>query len=607
MNALFRCLLFLLLQKNTYANTQPIQICGVPGPGAYMMYNTNDGSSSVQLLETYLNNNSMIASKSFTASQIGAKGIKNNPNEAITGFNADTLSLVMAKAGLPNYVLKFYNSYSTSLIHLRTGECDVTYGQYTHTAFRQHCGNATDLSDVACELLPNTNKLMHNIKKDDFLSYACCDTVGLPIFATTLGLLVTAHNEAPSIATFLFQPEVINIIALVTVAIVVAAHFIWFFERHDNSDQFPTAYFDGIDDAIWWSSTTVTTVGYGDKSPVTSGGRIVGLVWQFAGVVFLGLFAGTLSASMTRVATDRGITHISDLNGAHKVCTYSLYLEKLRVYPFASYTVDYKQCLTDLKEGKCDAVYYDELFLKHEFVIDDSMAKKYKVVPGDDIQFVGPYYPSFGSLTIQRKMNAALTALRKDGSTFRNGVKIYYPNADGAGQDLSSTPTINYGLCLVALGFIVIYWGICVYMKWNNGELDTFCCFEGCRKIKKVKSEKESSPEDTSDSNTTTGEQVFVKVRKRNSFVQRDIELSNKKKSSHGNLHTLYADGIEFVGLTNEVHSIHGGMDRLESMIATLMKKDEEENEEEEKEEIVFDQHVSSSSEDEVQETSSLP
>ena len=61
----------------------------------------------------------------------------------------------------------------------------------------------------------------------------------------------------------------------------------------------------------------------------------------------------------------------------------------------------------------------------------------------------------------------------------------------------------------------------------------------------------------------------------------RDIELSNKKKSSHGNLHTLYADGIEFVGLTNEVHSIHGGMDRLESMIATLMKKDEEENEEE--------------------------
>ena len=68
----------------------------------------------------------------------------------------------------------------------------------------------------------------------------------------------------------------INIISLVALAIILAGHFVWILERHDNSDEFPTAYLDGIDDAIWWASTTVTTVGYGDKSPVTSGGRIVG-------------------------------------------------------------------------------------------------------------------------------------------------------------------------------------------------------------------------------------------------------------------------------------------------------------------------------------------
>ena len=99
----------------------------------------------------------------------------------------------------------------------------------------------------------------------------------------------------------------INIISLVALAIILAGHFVWILERHDNSDEFPTAYLDGIDDAIWWASTTVTTVGYGDKSPVTSGGRIVGLVWQFAGVIFLGLFAGTLSSSMSRVAMDTGV------------------------------------------------------------------------------------------------------------------------------------------------------------------------------------------------------------------------------------------------------------------------------------------------------------
>ena len=80
------------------------------------------------------------------------------------------------------------------------------------------------------------------------------------------------------------------------------------------------------DDAIWWASTTVTTVGYGDKSPVTNLGRVVGLVWQFAGVVFLGLFAGTLSASMARSAIDKGITHIADLTGAHKVSSQLLFI-----------------------------------------------------------------------------------------------------------------------------------------------------------------------------------------------------------------------------------------------------------------------------------------
>jgi voltage-gated potassium channel len=45
-------------------------------------------------------------------------------------------------------------------------------------------------------------------------------------------------------------------------------------------------------DAIWWSLTTITTVGYGDLYPVTFEGRIVAVILMFFGV---GLF-GTISA-----------------------------------------------------------------------------------------------------------------------------------------------------------------------------------------------------------------------------------------------------------------------------------------------------------------------
>ena len=43
------------------------------------------------------------------------------------------------------------------------------------------------------------------------------------------------------------------------------------------------------EDAIWWSVATMTTVGYGDKYPVTTEGRVVGVVLMICGV---GMFAG---------------------------------------------------------------------------------------------------------------------------------------------------------------------------------------------------------------------------------------------------------------------------------------------------------------------------
>lgn len=48
-------------------------------------------------------------------------------------------------------------------------------------------------------------------------------------------------------------------------------------------------------DALWWSIVTMTTVGYGDKFPITTFGRIIAGVLMVCGV---GLF-GTLSASIT--------------------------------------------------------------------------------------------------------------------------------------------------------------------------------------------------------------------------------------------------------------------------------------------------------------------
>ena len=50
-----------------------------------------------------------------------------------------------------------------------------------------------------------------------------------------------------------------------------------------------------LSDALWWSLVTVSTVGYGDLSPATEAGRIIGSVLIFCGVGSFGYVAGFMS------------------------------------------------------------------------------------------------------------------------------------------------------------------------------------------------------------------------------------------------------------------------------------------------------------------------
>lgn len=70
----------------------------------------------------------------------------------------------------------------------------------------------------------------------------------------------------------------------VLMVIVLGSLAFWYFEPKLN---FP--------DSIWWAVVTVTTVGYGDISPITFGGRIVGTVLMLSGIGLIGAFTATIA------------------------------------------------------------------------------------------------------------------------------------------------------------------------------------------------------------------------------------------------------------------------------------------------------------------------
>jgi voltage-gated potassium channel len=78
---------------------------------------------------------------------------------------------------------------------------------------------------------------------------------------------------------------------------IVCANLVWLFERsEDDKAQFAANYLVGIGDAIWYVVVTMATVGYGDKTPVTAPGRVVGSILILASVVLVSLFTATASS-----------------------------------------------------------------------------------------------------------------------------------------------------------------------------------------------------------------------------------------------------------------------------------------------------------------------
>lgn len=57
----------------------------------------------------------------------------------------------------------------------------------------------------------------------------------------------------------------------------------------------PNANIQTASDAMWWVSVTITTVGYGDRYPVTNAGRIVGVLVMTTGVGLFGTLAGYIA------------------------------------------------------------------------------------------------------------------------------------------------------------------------------------------------------------------------------------------------------------------------------------------------------------------------
>jgi ABC-type amino acid transport substrate-binding protein len=181
-------------------------------------------------------------------------------------------------------------------------------------------------------------------------------------FESGLGILTTTNTSMPVLdaLAIAFSPALLRLLAFVLALLIIVGHLIWLFERRTNPD-FPKDYLHGIWSGIWYAGVTVTTVGYGDKTPKSVAGRLVGLLWMFAGLFVIANFTAGVTAQLALRELRGAINGPQDLPGKQIVAVEGTTGERwLTSQGLPHRTLEtIEEAYAELAEGRTQAVVYD--------------------------------------------------------------------------------------------------------------------------------------------------------------------------------------------------------------------------------------------------------
>ena len=98
---------------------------------------------------------------------------------------------------------------------------------------------------------------------------------------------------------------------LLTIAMLIASTGIYLFEKDAQPDKFSS-----IPEAMWWAIATLTTIGYGDVTPVTGMGKFFGAIIAIIGIGVVALPSGILASGFTDQLKRRQAKYENELSKA---------------------------------------------------------------------------------------------------------------------------------------------------------------------------------------------------------------------------------------------------------------------------------------------------
>lgn len=205
-----------------------------------------------------------------------------------------------------------------------------------------------------------------------------------PYYISHATVMVEASTPLQQGLQFLrsfFSINFLRAVLALFVVIFIFGFLAWLFERRANPEEFHPGM-RGVWSGIWWSAVTMTTVGYGDKSPRSLGGRIIALIWMFAAIIIISGFTASIASSLT-VNQLGGNRSTIDSFKEESLATVSgsateewlkeHFFREVQAYPGLD------SCEAALSSGEVTAVAYDAPLL--HYLADSDSLGRFSVLP----------------------------------------------------------------------------------------------------------------------------------------------------------------------------------------------------------------------------------
>ncbi|MBN2515631.1 MAG: NAD-binding protein [Deltaproteobacteria bacterium] len=150
------------------------------------------------------------------------------------------------------------------------------------------------------------------------------------------------------------------LVASITIIVILSCSIGIYLFEHDIKDSSIQSLWDGV----WWAFVTISTVGYGDKIPLSNAGKIVGLGLMISGIGLLSLVTATIASVFVeqKIKEGKGLETIKERNHI-VICGWNKYTEDVLEW-LNTYGNEENPSIVLVNELPVDDI--DALKLKHE-------------------------------------------------------------------------------------------------------------------------------------------------------------------------------------------------------------------------------------------------